>query len=334
LTAIKVRPAGIGILGRRCGAERAASMVHPFAASTVVVGDGRPLDLLSRLPAKQGARVVRLPPPADAWGDPAVGTIRRPAMWTVAPGADMVLRALVLLAVSNTGFELACVFYNTMLPEVAPAGRLGRVSGLGWGLGYFGSLVSMGLAYVVLVAPEPLFFGLDAGAREPLRLTAPLAALWFLVLMLPLVLFGPPDRPSGLGARAVVADGLRELRRTLRAPPATPSILWYLLAHMLYIDGINTLVVFGPLFAAGSFGFTSAGVVGYGITFYFAAGAGSFALGWLDDRFGSKPLVMLSLVVITVAVVLMVPSWRGRSSGSSRWSLRSSSDRSRPPRAA
>jgi len=227
------------------------------------------------------------------------------AMWGVTPRVEATVLALVLLAVSNTGFELAYVFYNAMLPEVAPPGRLGRVSGWGWGLGYFGALVAMGIAWALLVSPDPPLFGLDAPMQEPVRATAPFAALWFLVFALPLVLYGPPDRPSNLGAQAVLTEGLKELWETLRSLPRRPSIAWYLAAHMVYIDGVNTLIIFGPLFATGAFGFTASETLLYGIAFFVAAGAGSLALGWLDDRFGSKPVLVTSLVVMSTNVIGM-----------------------------
>ena len=236
----------------------------------------------------------------------ALAIVATAAMWGVAPDPAFTVMALVLLAVSNTGFELAYVFYNAMLPEVAAPRQLGRISGWAWGLGYIGALAAMGLAYTFLVSPDPPLFGLDPEMQEGIRATAPFAALWFLVFAMPLILYGPPDPPTGLGAKRVIRDGLRELCGTIKGLPRTPPIAWYLGAHMIYIDGINTLIVFGPLYAAGSFDFSANEVLLYGITFFIAAGIGSFVLGWFDDRFGSKPVVSVSLISVLIVIVTTV----------------------------
>lgn len=236
----------------------------------------------------------------------AVAIVATAGMWTAAPGPERLLLALVLMAIANVGFEMAYVFYNALLAEIAPASIIGRVSGWGWGLGYFGSLVSMGLAYVLLISPDPSWLGLDRDMQEHIRITAPFAALWFLIFGLPLMVAGPADQPSRLGRKAILNQGLGELWTTIRNLPKTPSVAWFLLAHMVFIDGVNTLFVFGPLYAAGSFGFTASEVLLYGVTFYVAAGAGSLLLGWLDDLWGSKPMLLLSLTVMTGIVIAMI----------------------------
>ena len=227
-------------------------------------------------------------------------------LWFVEPHTDFVILALVLVAVSNLGFELAYVFYNAMLPQVAAPGQLGRVSGLGWGLGYFGAIVAMVVVWFALIAPNPALFGLDQAASEPVRATAILAAVWFLVFALPLVLFGPSRRAAATGARAIVTEGLAELWSTLKSLRTQRSVAWYLIAHMAYIDGVNTLIVFGPLFAAGTFGFTQEENLLYGISFFAAAGVGSVTLGWIDDLIGGKWLIAICLAGMSGAVGAML----------------------------
>lgn len=227
-------------------------------------------------------------------------------LWFVEPHTDFVILALVLVAVSNLGFELAYVFYNAMLPQVAAPGQLGRVSGLGWGLGYFGAIVAMVVVWFALIAPSPPLFGLDESSSEPVRATAILAAVWFLVFALPLVLFGPSRQAAATGARAIVTEGLAELWSTLKSLRTQRSVAWYLIAHMAYIDGVNTLIVFGPLFAAGTFGFTQEENLLYGISFFAAAGVGSVALGWIDDLIGGKWLIAICLAGMSGAVGAML----------------------------
>jgi UMF1 family MFS transporter len=224
-------------------------------------------------------------------------------LWWVTPGESALIPGLLLVAVGNTAFEIAYVFYNALLPAVAPHERRGRVSGYGWGAGYFGSLASLAVVYALLVAPDPPLFGLDAGLAEPLRMAAPVTALWFLVFAAPLVLFGPHETPTQQPARRIVVEGMRDLWATLKALPRMPSIAWFLAAHMFFIDAVNTLFVFGPLVAKGAFGFSDAEMLGFGVTLTAAAGVGALGFGWVEDRVGAKPVIAVSIIVLAVTSV-------------------------------
>ncbi len=230
------------------------------------------------------------------------------ALWSITPGPGLALRALVLVALANAAFELGQVFYNAMLPEVAPAHRLGRISGWAWGLGYAGGLVCLLLCLVLLIQPKPPLFGLDGVAAEPVRATSVVAALWYLVFALPLFLF-TPDRPaSGLAPLQAVTRGLAQLGRTLRDLQRHGNIARFLLAHMLYTDGLNTLFVFGGIYAAGSFGMDTEEILVFAILLNVTAGLGATAFGWIDDWIGAKRTIMIAVAALTLlcGVILLV----------------------------
>lgn len=227
------------------------------------------------------------------------------AMWTVMPVQDHIFRALILLAIANAAFELSYVFYNAILPDVASEKSLGRISGFGWGAGYLGSLTALGAVLLLFIWPEPPILGLDSQAMEPLRATAVFTALWFFVFAVPIVLFGPPEHATREPAGKLIRLGLADLWQTIRGLRQTPSVAWFLLSHMIYIDGVNTLFIFGPLIAVGVFGFDESEILLFGVTVYLAAGTGAIVLGWIDDRIGAKRVVLLSLAaIIGLAVVL------------------------------
>lgn len=188
-----------------------------------------------------------------------------------------------------------------MLPGLVPASALGRASGWGWGAGYVGALASMAIVGFLFVNPDPpLLPWLDRDTYDHLRITAPFAAVWFMVFIIPLFVFVPGEPGSGLPVRQVLKEGMGELLHTIRTLPQHRSIAWYLLAHMVYIDGLNTLFVFGPIFAATVIGLTETEVLLFGVVIFVAAGAGSFVFAWIDDWIGGRRVVAISLVALIV----------------------------------
>ena len=221
-------------------------------------------------------------------------------LWFVGPSSDHVLRALVLFAFATLGFEFATVFYNAMLPDIAAEDYLGRVSGWGWGLGYGGGLVCLVVALLVFVQAEPPPFGLDTRSSEHIRATSVLVGAWYALFSLPVFLW-TPDRPSrGLTARAAIAEGLRTLRNTLRHVRQYRGVVRFLVAHMVYADGLVTLFAFGGIYAAGTFGMDFTEVIWFGIALNVTAGVGAAGFAWVDDRAGSKPTILIALGALSV----------------------------------
>ncbi len=228
-------------------------------------------------------------------------------MWFVTPEPSAILLALVLYGVASFGFELAVVFYNAMLPDLAPPDRLGRVSGWGWGLGYFGGLACLALG-LVIVQPDPPPFGLDKASAEHVRIVAVVVAGWFALFALPLLLF-TPDRPrADLPMGRAVRDGLVTLAKTLKQLPRHRNVARFLIAKMIYIDGLNTLFAFGGIYAAGAFGMALDEVLLFGVLLNVSSGIGAFAFAWVDDRIGAKPTIIIALgaLILLGGAILLV----------------------------
>ena len=221
-------------------------------------------------------------------------------LWYARPGVDWALWTLLFVALANFGFEMGMVFYNAMLPELAPKDRIGRVSGWGWGLGYAGGLASLAAALVFLVQADPPPFGLDKGTAEHVRATALLVAGWFAVFSLPLFLFTPDAGPSGLAPAEALRRGLRTLIATIKNLRQHGVIAHFLLARMIYTDGLNTLFAFAGIYAAGTFGMKLDEVILLGIAINATAGLGAVLFAWVDDWIGPKRTILISLVALTV----------------------------------
>lgn len=230
-------------------------------------------------------------------------------LWFAAPDQSWMLYALVLVALSNAAFELGTAFYNAMLPEVARPERIGRISGWAWGLGYAGGLVCLVIALKVFVQADPPPFGLDPAQAEPVRATVLLVAVWYAAFAWPLFVF-VPDRPrrSGGSTGQVVRKALAELWATLKALKHYGPIPRFLVARMIYTDGLNTLFAFGGIYAAGSFGMTFAEIIVFGIAMNVSAGLGAALFGWTDDKMGPKRTITIGLIGMIVfgAAILIV----------------------------
>lgn len=228
-------------------------------------------------------------------------------LWFVEADPAYILLGMVLAGLANLAFEFGTVFYNAMLPDLAPPRLYGRLSGWAWGLGYAGGLGCLAVAYVFIKADPPPF-GLDKALAEPVRAIGPLVALWYLAFAWPLFLW-TPDRPAvRIGAGRALRQGLAQLGRTLRGLRHNGTVLRFLLARLFYTDGLNTLFAFGGIYAAGSFGMSLDEILLFGILLNVTAGLGAVVFGWVDDRIGAKPTILISLVALLVlsSAILLV----------------------------
>ena len=231
-------------------------------------------------------------------------------LWQVEPETQFVLTALIAVALANFAFEMGMVFYNAMLPDLAPPERLGRWSGWAWGLGYAGGLTCLALVLVGFVQAETPWFGLDKEAAEHLRITGPFVAIWMAVFALPLLLW-TPDKPATTEAiGASIRNGLATLAATLKNLKRYRDAAWFLIARMIYTDGLNTLFAFGGIYAAGTFGMTFEELIIFGIAMNVTAGLGAAAFAWADDRLGAKWTITVAVAALVVlgTTVLVIES--------------------------
>src|ERR1700726_3868409 len=218
-------------------------------------------------------------------------------MWFVKPGDPNVIPPLLFCyAIATVGAEFATVFNNAMMPSLVPPDQIGRLSGTGWATGYIGGILSLILVLGFFAAsPEsgrtlfgfsPLF-GLDPVTQQGDRISGPLTGIWFVIFVLPMFLL-TPDYPARLGMREALREGLTDLRQTLAELPKQKSMAAFLLANMIYTDGLVSLFAFGGIYAAGTFGWDTIRIGTFGIILAIAGTFGAWLGGRLDDRVGSK----------------------------------------------
>jgi len=231
-------------------------------------------------------------------------------LWFAQPVASEanIMFTLTCVIVANIGYELSIVFYNAMLPHIAPRHLLGRVSGWGWGVGYLGGLGALALALFGLVGVgemEP-WFGVSGMDSANVRATGPMTALWFLAFMIPFLLYTHDVERAPMRIGQAARLGLAQLKQSLKDIKSHKNLLQFLISSAVYRDGLNTLFTVGGIYAAGVYGMDFVEILFFAIGLNVAAGLGAFLFAHLDDKIGSKPTIILSLIglIVTGAAVL------------------------------
>jgi UMF1 family MFS transporter len=242
-------------------------------------------------------------------------------MWRATPHASLslILFTGLLVVVANFAFEFSNVFLSAMLPTIAPPNRIGPLSGLGLALGNAAGIVLMIFMLIAFALPgkvhwpfvpaHPLF-GINQAANEPDRLAGPISGIWLLFLSMPLFLF-TPDKPSaGLPVLVAMKNGVRSVIGTVRSLKHYRNVAHYLFARMIFNDGMSAVLLFGGIYAAGTFHWGNLQMLVYGLELSVFAVLGGFFGGWLDNRFGSKRAIFVSIggtSIFFAASLLMAP---------------------------
>lgn len=240
-------------------------------------------------------------------------------LWFAAPGSPILL-PVTFMILASIAAEFSIVFNDSMMPRLVAPADVGRVSNTAWGLGYLGGMLVLILVVGFLAADPasgktllglPPLFGLDPALGEDARITGPLAALWYLIFILPMFLF-TPDAKQGEPMKTAVRSGLRELKATIRdLLDRRRMVLRFLVARMLYQDGVNGLLILGGTFAAGMFGWVTLEIGLFGILLNVVAVFSCLVAGRLDRLFGSKAVVILSLMLLLIATVGIISTGPG-----------------------
>ncbi|MBD3689484.1 MFS transporter [Nanchangia anserum] len=209
---------------------------------------------------------------------------------------------VALLGFGNIFFEFASVNYNAMLPRISTRQTMGRVSGLGWGLGYIGGIILLALMYVGFIAPEVGWFGITAVDYLNIRVVMVISAVWFAVFAIPVLAFFPhrPADPAALAApRETLPAAYRRLWSTVRSlARVSPPTLKFMVASAIFRDGLAGVFTYGAIIAAGTFHMSQGDILIFGIVANVVAGLFTIGCGPLDDWLGPKRVIVSSLILM------------------------------------
>ena len=234
-------------------------------------------------------------------------------LWYAKPGSPWAVPiALAGFVIGTIGAEFATIFNTAMMTRLVPPERLGRLSGTGWAVGYLGGLISLALTLGFLAADPhtgrtlvgllPLF-GLDAAAREGDRFSGPLTALWFVIFVAPMFLLTPDSPRTDISLKEAAAGGFSHLKATIAELPSLPGLGRFLLANMIYQDGLVALFAFGGIYGAGVFGWQTIELGVFGILLTITGTLGAWAGGKLDDAIGGKTVILGAIACLLFACI-------------------------------
>ena len=238
-------------------------------------------------------------------------------LWGATPGLADLTPVLAFLVVALIGAEFTSVFTNSLLPELGTKGEIGRISGSGWAMGYWGGLVSL-VIVLGLMAPIP---GSEINPYRSRTYLRPRPGVWRgrprhrpdvgdLVRRLhdPLLPLDP-DAKRRLHASNAVVKGLRDLKNTLVTLPLKTSLFAYLMSSMFYRDALSGLYIFGGIYAAGVLGWGTFQLGVFGIVAALSGAVGAWIGGRADQRLGPKPVIVFTtLALMTVSAVIITTS--------------------------
>src|SRR5256885_5822543 len=299
----------------------------PYFASFVATDPARGQALWGFATAAAGLMIALLSPVLGAIADASgrrkpwiagfgsLLVIGASLMWFGKPGDPSVIAPLLLAyAIASVGVEFATVFNNAMMPTLVPPDRIGRLSGTGWATGYIGGILSLILVLGFLAAnPDtgrtlfgvaPLL-GLDPVTHQGDRITGPLTGIWFIIFVTPMFLL-TADYPAKRRVSAALREGLIELKETLGELPSRKSIAAFLLANMIYTDGLVSLFAFGGIYAAGTFNWSTIQIGSFGILLAIAGTLGAWLGGKLDDSLGPKRAIAGSILILVLAIIAIL----------------------------
>ena len=208
---------------------------------------------------------------------------------TIDPG--MILWGFFLAVLANIGFEGALVYYNAYLPQIAPPERQGFVSGLGFGVGYAGSVAG-------------LLIALPLVTREQYDFTWLSVAVFFALFSIPTFLFLPKDSPGERTVVQAAIDGITGFKRIVGEVLQEQDLRRFLIAFFFYIDGVLTVIVFAGLFAAETLGFERQELIYLFLVVQVSALLGALGLAKPTDVWGPKRVITLTLILWTSIVIL------------------------------
>ena len=234
-----------------------------------------------------------------------IGGLSTLLLWNILPQSSFMMQALIVSFISIFAMELTFVFYNSLLTSVAKPNQIGFVSGISWGFGYFGAIACLMLALFIFIQTKEPPFGLSWDDAGPVRATMLLAGIWLFIFSIPAFLFIKEEKTDIERTNPInrLIDGLKIIIKI-------PGLLRFMIARMLYTDGLTVVFAFAGIYAAKVFGFAQDKVIIFAIAVNLFCGIGAIVGGFIEDKIGAFKTVRISLFLLLIlgTGILLAPT--------------------------
>jgi UMF1 family MFS transporter len=219
-------------------------------------------------------------------------------------GPGQFLLAALFFTLANLGFAGGNIFYNSFLPVIAAPHEVDRLSARGFAWGYLGGGICLALVFVMI--QEHAWFGF-AGPGEATRAGFLLTGLWWLGFALPTFLWVRDQGP-----RPATGRKLQSYAQTFREILPYRDLLRFLIAFLLFNDGIETIIVVSAVFGREELGMSQGAILGCFLMIQIIAMPGSLLFGRIAERWSAKAAILACLacfILLTLYAFFMHRAW-------------------------
>jgi MFS transporter, UMF1 family len=221
----------------------------------------------------------------------ALGLLSTAALYFIHEG-NWIAGGLLFVA-GQVGFAGGNVFYNALLYDIADPEDFGKVSGIGWAWGYIGGGLLLAINLVMLQFPELIGFAKDTFTVQDCFLSV---AIWWGLFSIPIFRslprgVAPEQQPTKLNLRSAI----RSLSASFHHLKDLPNFSRFFFSYLLYNDGIETVIIMASIFGDQELHLSNAELISFFLMIQGVAFFGSMIFGWLADRMGNRPTILISL---------------------------------------
>ena len=227
-------------------------------------------------------------------------------LWFSKPSKEYLLYTLLIVGLANIFYELSLIFYNSTLKKISEDKSLGKSSGYAFALGYIGGILILIICIKIFIDNNNLPFGLSKDNAENIRATSFLVAFWYLIFSLPFLLSLKNYNQNNVNKLTNSIKNFKDLIWN----KGLNNIGKFLLARMLYADGLNAIIVMGGIFAVGVFNLEIKDLLLLSVLMNITAFIGAIIGGYANDKYSSKTVIIFSLVglILSSSIILFLKS--------------------------
>ncbi|SVA75684.1 uncharacterized protein METZ01_LOCUS128538, partial [marine metagenome] len=227
-------------------------------------------------------------------------------LWFSKPSEKYLIYTLFIVGLANIFYELSLIFYNSTLKKISESNNLGKSSGFSFALGYIGGIIVLIICITIFIDNDSLPFGLSKENSENVRATSILVAFWYLIFSMPFLFNLKKTNKNEIEKKINYTKNFKELIWD----KGLNNIGKFLLARMLYADGLNAIIIMGGIFAVGVFSLEIKDLLVLSVLMNITAFIGAIVGGYANDRFSSKSVIIFSLIglILSSSIILFLKS--------------------------